>query len=44
MTPAQFSHPLLITQKVVPQPLADEAPQVDAPLGVKSDKGADATQ
>jgi len=44
MTPAPFSHPLLITQKVAPQPMADEAPQVDAPLGVKSDKGADATR
>src|SRR5262245_13382806 len=45
MTPAPFSHPLLITQKVIPQqPVADEAPQVDAPVGVKSDKGADATK
>jgi lipoprotein-anchoring transpeptidase ErfK/SrfK len=44
MTPVPFSHPLLITQKVAPQPVADEAPQVDAPLGVKSDKGADATR
>jgi lipoprotein-anchoring transpeptidase ErfK/SrfK len=43
MTPARFSHPFLVAQKVVPQPLADETPQVDAPLGVKSDKGADAT-
>lgn len=42
MTPAPFSHPFLVTQKVVPQPVAEEAPQVDAPLGVKSDKGADA--
>ena len=42
MTPARFSHPFLVTQKVVPQPVADEAPLVDAPLGVKSDKGADA--
>ncbi|WP_249779712.1 L,D-transpeptidase [Bradyrhizobium sediminis] len=40
MTPASFSHPLLMTQKVVP--VANDAPQVDAPLGVKSDKGADA--
>ncbi|MCP4616419.1 MAG: L,D-transpeptidase family protein [Bradyrhizobium sp.] len=42
MTPAAFSHPFLVTQKVVPQPVAQEAPQVDAPLGVKSDKGTDA--
>ena len=40
MTPASFSHPLLATQKMTP--VASEAPQVDAPLGVKSDKGADA--
>ena len=40
MTPASFSHPLLVTQKAVP--VANDAPQVDAPLGVKSDKGADA--
>ena len=44
MTPAPFSHPLLVTQRVAPQPVADEAPQVEAPLGVKSDKGADATR
>lgn len=44
LTPAAFSHPFLVTQKMVPQPLAQEAPQVDAPLGVKSDKGADATR
>jgi L,D-transpeptidase catalytic domain len=41
-TPANFSHPLLVTQKVVPQPVAAEEPKVDAPLGAKSDKGADA--
>ena len=40
ITPIRFSHPLLVAQKVVP--VANEAPQVDAPLGVKSDKGADA--
>src|SRR5438067_5076158 len=40
ITPARFSHPLLVAQKMVP--VAIEAPQVDAPLGVKSDKGADA--
>ena len=41
MTPAPFSHPWLITQKTPPQPVANE---VDAPLGVKSDKGADAAR
>src|ERR1700716_4013426 len=40
ITPARFSHPLLVAQKMVP--VAIEAPKVDAPLGVKSDKGADA--
>ena len=40
ITPAAFSHPLLATQKVVPQPVAEE-PKVDAPLGVKGDKGAE---
>ena len=42
ITPANFSHPLLVTQKVVPQPVAAEEPKVDAPLGAKSDKGVDA--
>jgi lipoprotein-anchoring transpeptidase ErfK/SrfK len=41
ITPASFSHPVLVTQKVTP--VANDAPQVDAPLGVKSDKGAEAT-
>jgi lipoprotein-anchoring transpeptidase ErfK/SrfK len=40
MTPASFSHPLLVSRKSVP--VANDAPQVDAPFGVKSDKGADA--
>lgn len=44
ITPAPFSHPLLVARKVVPQPVAEEAPQVEAPLGVKSDKGADAAR
>lgn len=41
MTPASFSHPLLVTQKIVPQPPV-AAEEVKAPFGVKSDKGADA--
>ena len=41
ITPARFSHPLLVTQKVVPQPLLADDPSTDAPA-VKSDKGADA--
>ncbi len=42
ITPAAFSHPLLATQKVAPQPVAEE-PKVDAPIGVKGDKGAEIT-
>ena len=41
ITPARFSHPLLVAQKVVPQPLIANDPATDAPA-VKSDKGADA--
>ncbi len=42
MTPVNFSHPLLVAQKVAPQQpgIADD-PKADAPA-VKSDKGADA--
>src|SRR6202048_618111 len=42
MTPASFSHPLLVAQKVVPQPVAADAPQTDAPPAAKADKAADA--
>ena len=42
ITPAIFSHPLLVAQKVVPQPLIADDPKTDAPA-VKSDKGADAS-
>ncbi len=48
MTPASFSHPLLVAQKISPQPaVADEPikndlPKADMPA-VKSDKGADAS-
>jgi lipoprotein-anchoring transpeptidase ErfK/SrfK len=41
ITPANFSHPLLVAQKVVPQPLLADDPKNDAPA-VKGDKGADA--
>ena len=41
MSPANFSHPLLVAQKVVPQPIIADEPKADAPA-VKSDKGADA--
>jgi lipoprotein-anchoring transpeptidase ErfK/SrfK len=41
ITPASFSHPMLVAQKVVPQPLLADDPKNDAPA-VKGDKGADA--
>ncbi|MGF6432839.1 L,D-transpeptidase [Bradyrhizobium sp. Pha-3] len=42
ISPESFSHPLLVTQKMAPQqPVADDILKMDAPLGVKSDKGAD---
>ncbi|MGY4478832.1 L,D-transpeptidase [Bradyrhizobium sp. USDA 3364] len=45
MAPESFSHPLLVTQKVAPQqPVADDILKMDAPLGVKSDKGVDKPQ
>ena len=40
MTPASFSHPLLVAQKVAPQPNGAE-PQADAPSATKSDKVSD---
>jgi lipoprotein-anchoring transpeptidase ErfK/SrfK len=40
MTPTSISHPLLVAQKVVPQPIAE--PQTDAPPAAKSDKASDA--
>jgi lipoprotein-anchoring transpeptidase ErfK/SrfK len=41
ITPANFSHPVLAAQKVVPQPLIADDPMTDAPA-IKGDKGADA--
>lgn len=38
LSPAPFSHPLLVTQKVVPQPVAADLPKPDA--SAKSDKVA----
>ena len=40
ITPASFSHPLLATEKVVPQPAARRQPQADAPPAAKTDKAA----
>ena len=44
ITPASFSHPLLVEQKIVPQPqpTATLQPDPDAPPAVKADKAADA--
>jgi hypothetical protein len=39
-TPASFSHPLLPSLKIVPQPVVAEEPHPDAPLAAKTDKGA----
>jgi len=39
-TPASFSHPLLPSLKVVPQPVVAEEPHPDTPLATKADKGA----
>jgi hypothetical protein len=41
ITPATFAHPLLVAQKVTPQPLIADDPQMDEPA-IKGDKGADA--
>jgi hypothetical protein len=43
LTPAGFSHPLLVTQKVVPQPVAVDVPKADlikADVTAKGDKAA----
>jgi lipoprotein-anchoring transpeptidase ErfK/SrfK len=40
ITPASFSHPLLASQKVVPQPAAASEPQTDTPAAAKGDKAA----
>ncbi|MDB5575227.1 MAG: hypothetical protein JWR80_403 [Bradyrhizobium sp.] len=44
ITPAQFSHPMLVAQKVAPQPQPSAAiePNPDAPPATKADKAADA--
>jgi lipoprotein-anchoring transpeptidase ErfK/SrfK len=43
-SPANFSHPLLVAEKVVPQPVAaPEEAKADAPVAAKSDKAADAS-
>jgi lipoprotein-anchoring transpeptidase ErfK/SrfK len=40
MTPVSFSHPLLASMKVMPQPVAADEPPADKPIAAKADKGA----
>jgi lipoprotein-anchoring transpeptidase ErfK/SrfK len=40
MTPSGFSHPLLVAQKVAPQPAAGADPQADTPPAAKADKAS----
>jgi len=40
LTPSSFSHPLLPTVKVAPQPVVAEQSETDEPVGAKADKGA----
>src|SRR5216683_44427 len=42
ITPANFSHPLLVAQKVVPQPSVADEPKPDAPAATKTNKASDA--
>ncbi len=38
--PTNFSHPLLIAQKIVPQPIAADEPNANAPPAAKADKAS----
>ncbi len=40
LVPASFSHPLLATQKIVPEPVAADEPTADAPPAAKADKAS----
>jgi lipoprotein-anchoring transpeptidase ErfK/SrfK len=42
ISPSSFSHPLLVVQKVVPEPVTVDQPKTDAPPAPKSDKASDA--
>jgi lipoprotein-anchoring transpeptidase ErfK/SrfK len=44
MKPVAFSHPLLATMKIVPQPVVADEPLADKPVAVKADKGAAETK
>ncbi len=40
MVPSSFSHPLLVAQKIVPQPVAADEPKTDAGPAAKADKAS----
>jgi lipoprotein-anchoring transpeptidase ErfK/SrfK len=40
MVPSEFSHPLLVAQKIAPQPVAAGEPKADAAPAAKADKAA----
>jgi hypothetical protein len=40
MIPTSFSHPLLVAQKIVPQPIAVDEPKADATPAAKADKAS----
>ncbi len=42
ITPADFSHPLLMAQKIAPQPAVANGPNPDAPSAAKTDTASDA--
>ena len=42
ISPSSFSHPLLVAQKVMPEPATADQPKTDAPPAAKSDKASDA--
>lgn len=42
ISPSSFSHPLLVAQKVVPEPAVADEPKTGAPPAAKSDKASDA--
>jgi len=42
MTPASFSHPLLVAQRAAIPPVGGEEPKMDAPAAARSDEASDA--
>jgi len=41
ITPASFSHPLLATSRMPPQPIAADEPKTNAPMAAKADKAVE---